>query len=191
MKNQGNSTRRVFVSGCVCAGCAGLAGAAKPSSRNTKALNSSDDDKPMLASVNIKDLKNYDIAFCGIYCSACDGRLKGVGKTGNKCKCCTNPSMESKCAIFICARAKDVANCGLCSEFETCEKLIKHHEQPLYRQVARTTCKKIKATGLDSVNAELKKRWTCPACNKIFAWKSGAECPHCKKPIQPLSDKDV
>ncbi len=192
MKNQSNPSRRIFVAGCICAGCAGLAGAAKPSSRNAKALGPAGNDGAEAPSIRIKDLKNYDIAFCGIYCGACEGRLKGIGDTGRKCKCCTNPAMESKCAIFTCAREKDIANCGLCPEFEGCEKLTKHHEKPLYRQAARTTCKKIKAEGLEVVNAELKKRWTCPACNKIFAWKTTEnKCPKCEKPIQPLSEKDV
>lgn len=191
MKSPRDTSRRAFVAGCVCTGCAGVVMAAKPSSRNAKTLSSTKEEPSEGAPIKIKDLKNYDIAFCGIYCGACEGRLKGIGDSGRKCKCCTNPSMESQCAIFKCAREKDVANCGLCPDFEGCEKLIKHHEKPLYRQAARSTCTKIKAEGLDVVNVELKKRWSCPSCNKTFSWKTETQCPHCKKPIQPLSQKDL
>ncbi|MDA3926966.1 MAG: DUF3795 domain-containing protein [Kiritimatiellae bacterium] len=192
MDNQDMTNRRTFVACCVCASCAGVAGAAKPSSRNAKSLKPASGDGPVLSSLNsTKQGENYDIAFCGIYCGACDGKLNGLGKSGKKCKCCTNPAMKSKCAIFKCAKEKKVANCGLCPEFEGCEILKKHHEKPLYRQVARTTCKNIKADGMDVVSADFKKRWTCPSCGKLFAWQTKDKCPHCNKSVQVLSEKDL
>jgi hypothetical protein len=193
MKRDDGTNRRTFVACCVCAGCAGVAGAAKPSSRNPQSLKPADGETPKLSGLSRSSAagKNYDIAFCGIYCAACKGRLEGVGKTGKKCRCCTNPSMESKCAVFTCAREKRVENCGLCPDFETCEKLKKHHEKPLYRQVARATCKKIKADGMESVSAEQKKRWTCPSCGKLFAWQSKEKCPHCGKPVREMSEQDL
>lgn len=192
MKNQDGTNRRAFVACCVCAGCAGVAGAAKPSGRNLQSLKPADGDGPKLSELNKTSKgKDYDMAYCGIYCGACQGKLEGVGKSGKKCKCCTNPAMESKCAVFNCAREKKVENCGLCPDFETCDKLKKHHEKPLYRQVARTTCKKIKADGMEAVCAEQKKRWTCPSCGKIFAWQTKEKCPHCNKPVNVLSEKDL
>ncbi len=192
MKNQNETNRREFVACCVCASCAGVASAAKPSNRNLKALKPVDGDDSPLSDLDQSAMnKNYDIAYCGIYCASCKGRLEGIGKTGKKCKCCTNPAMKSKCAVFNCARKKKVANCGLCPEFETCEILKKHHEKPLYRQVARRTCEKIKADGMETTAAELKKRWTCPSCGKIFAWQTKGNCPCCNKPVAVLSEKDL
>ena len=179
---------------CVCASCAGVAGAAKPSSRNLTSLKPDSGNGLQMSDLNQpSENKEYDIAYCGIYCGACKGYLEGVGKTGKKCKCCTNPSMKSKCAIFNCARKKKVENCGLCPEFETCEILKQHHAKPkpLYRQVARTTCKKIKSDGMDVVRAEQKKRWICPHCGKLFAWQTEGNCPHCNKPVPVMSDNDL
>ena len=194
MKNQNETNRREFVACCVCASCAGVASAAKPSNRNLKSLKPTDGDEKKLSNLNksSKD-KNYDIAYCGICCASCKGYLEGIGKTGKKCKRCTNPSMKSKCAVFNCAKKKKVANCGLCPEFETCEILKKHHDKPkpLYRQVARTTCAKIKEDGMEVVCAEQKKRWTCTSCGKIFAWQTTGKCPHCNKPVDVLSEKDL
>ncbi len=193
MKKQNNTNRREFVACCVCAaGCAGVAGAANSSNRNIKSLKPEDGEGAKLSDLNKSSKsKEYDIAYCGIYCGACKGRLEGLGKSGKKCKCCTNPSMESKCAVFNCARKKKVENCGLCPEFEDCEILKKHHEKPLYRQVARTTCSKIKSEGMDAVRTEQKKRWTCPSCGKMFAWQTEGNCPHCNKTVQILSEKDL
>jgi hypothetical protein len=125
MRESGATNRRTFVAGCVCAGCACVAGAAQPSDRNMGSLKDA-------ASEN-KAKKTFDIAYCGIYCAACELHLKGK-KDGTKCKGCTHPSMTSKCAVFTCAKEKKVANCGVCDSFEFCEKLLKHHEKPLYRQ---------------------------------------------------------
>ncbi|MDA3926750.1 MAG: DUF3795 domain-containing protein [Kiritimatiellae bacterium] len=189
-----NANRREFVACCVCASCAGVAGAATPSSRNVKTLKPADGDELKLSDLNKSAKnKNYDIAYCGIYCASCKLYLEGNDKTGKKCKRCTNPSMTSKCAVFNCATEKKVANCGLCPEFETCEILKKHHDKPkpLYRQVARRTCEKIKENGMEVTAAELKKRWTCPHCGKMFAWQTKGNCPHCNKPVEVLSEKDL
>ncbi|HRR33568.1 MAG TPA: DUF3795 domain-containing protein [Kiritimatiellia bacterium] len=131
-----------------------------------------------------------EIAFCGIYCAACELHLNG-NKDGKKCKGCTHPSMESKCGVFNCAKEKKVANCGLCESFERCEKLTKHHEKPLYRQVARRTCARVKADGLATTAAGLKTRWTCTACHKLFPWNNTTgTCPHCGKEVTVMSEKD-
>lgn len=187
MQNQNTTSRRSFVAGCICSGCAGLACAAQPSSRNTKSL------KPATttSTATKSDKRNFDIAYCGIYCAACELQLKGK-QDGKKCKGCTHPSMESKCAVFTCAKKKKVANCGLCESFESCDILQKHHEKPLYRQVARKTCTTIKADGMTATIAAQKTRWTCKACNKLFPWNntSGA-CPHCGKEVDKMSDKDA
>ena len=176
--------RRGFVACCV---CAGIAGAAEPSSRNTKSLKES---SVQGGATGGSQKKSYDIALCGIYCTACELHLTG-GKNGKKCKGCTHPSMESKCAVFTCAKEKKVANCGLCENFETCEKLKQHHEKPLYRQVARRTCAKIKSDGMEAVVAEQKTRWTCKSCGKLFPWNTKGTCPHCDKAVDALSEKDA
>lgn len=189
MKNAGETSRRAFVLCCACAGCAGAAGAAAPSSRNTKSLK---DTAGAEGTVSAKPAvkKTFDFAYCGIYCTACELHLKG-NKEGKKCKGCTHPSMESKCAVFACAKEKKVANCGLCESFETCEKLQKHHEKPLYRQVARRTCAKIKKDGMEAVAAEQKTRWTCKSCGKLFPWNTAGTCPHCSKLVDALSEKEA
>lgn len=186
--------RRTFMTCCACAGCAGMLGAAEPSSRNAKSLKDLT-PAPRGASEGALGLKaaakrSFDFAYCGIYCTACALRLTG-GKDGKKCKGCTHPSMASKCAIFACAKEKKVANCGLCESFETCEKLQKHHEKPLYRQVARRTCAKIKKDGLEAVAAEQKTRWTCKSCGKLFPWNTAGACPHCGKAVAALSEKEA
>jgi len=173
----------------VCAGCAGLAGAAEPSSRNAKSLKDlSQKSDATAAKAGAK--KNFDIAYCGICCAACELHLKG-NKDGKKCKGCTHPSMESKCAVFACAKEKKVANCGLCESFETCEKLQKHHEKPLYRQVARRTCAQVKKDGLEVAAAAQKTRWTCKSCGKLFPWNTKGTCPHCGKDVEAMSEKDA
>ena len=186
MKRKTLSTRRAFVVCCACvAGCAGLAQAASPSSRNTKSVsNGASSEGPSDAK------KSFDMAYCGIYCAACELHLK-ENKEGKKCKGCTHPSKESKCEVFICAKEKKVANCGLCESFESCEKLKKHHEKPLYRQVARRTCSKIKESGLAAAIAEQKTRWTCKSCGKLYPWNTKGVCPHCGKPVDTLSEKDA
>jgi hypothetical protein len=190
MRNRTDTNRRSFVACCVCAGCAGLARGAQPSSRNAKSLKApATPDLPATAD-RPGAKKSFDIAYCGIYCAACELHLKGK-KDGKKCKGCTHPSMESKCAVFNCAKEKKAANCGLCESFESCEKLLKHHEQPLYRQAARRTCAKIKADGMESAAAELKTRWTCKACGKLFPWNTSGTCPHCDKAVDALSEKDA
>ena len=134
MQRTNQTGRRVFMAQCACVGCACWAGAASPSGRNAKSLKEAaagDGDGSQKTSLK----KTFDISLCGIYCTACELHLKG-NKEGKKCKGCTHPSMESKCAVFKCANEKKVANCGLCQSFETCEILKKHHEKPLYRQVA-------------------------------------------------------
>jgi len=168
---------------CAGMGCACLAQAASPSSRNAKSLK---EEGAGQASAK----RTFDIAYCGIYCTACELHLKG-NKDGKKCKGCTHPAMESKCAIFTCAKEKKVANCGLCEDFETCEKLKKHHEKPLYRQVARRTCSKVKTDGMASVVTEQKTRWTCKSCSKLFPWNTSGTCPHCGKAVDALSEKDA
>ena len=188
MRNTTDTGRREFVACCVCAGCAGLALGAQPSSRNTKSLTQPAAPTPAATASGAK--KNFDIAYCGIYCGACELHLKG-GKDGKKCKRCTHPGMESQCGVFKCAKDKKVANCGLCASFESCDILQKHHEKPLYRQAARRTCAKIKADGMDTVTAELKTRWTCKSCDKPFPWNTEAACPACGKPIDALSEKDA
>ncbi len=190
MKQASRTSRRSFVACCACAGCAGLSGAATPSDRNSKSLKGGgaaegDGQKPGAK-------RAYDIAFCGIYCTACELHLKG-NKEGKKCKGCTHPSMESKCAVFNCAKEKKVANCGLCESFETCEKLQKHHdfEGRLYRKVARRTCTAVKKDGLEATAAAQKTRWTCKACGKLFPWNTKGTCPHCGKAVDVLSEKDA
>lgn len=86
---------------------------------------------------------------------------------------------------------KKVANCGLCESFETCGTLQRHHEKPLYRQVARRTCARVKADGLVKVAADEKARWTCKACGKLFPWNTTGACPHCGKTVPALSEKDA
>lgn len=186
-KTKGTS-RRAFVACCVCACGAKLATAAEPSSRNAKSLKALTSDKPNDTKIGAK--KTFDIAYCGIYCAACEVHLK-ENKQGKKCKGCTHPSMESKCVIFNCAKEKKVANCGLCESFESCEKLKAHHEKPLYRQVARRTCTKIKQEGMDAVVAEQKVRWTCKSCGKLFPWNTSGTCPHCGKAVNVLSEKEA
>ena len=175
------TSRREFVACCVCAGCAGMVGAAEESPKLTP-----------LGGAAAK--KTYDFAFCGIYCSACKLHLKG-GDDGKKCVGCTHPKMQSGCGIFKCAKEKKVANCGLCAEFETCEKLKKHHldEGKLYRKAARKNCTRIKADGgTDKLAAEQKARWTCKSCKKIFFWAEGTDkCPWCKKPVDPMTEADA
>lgn len=190
MQNRSATNRRRFVASCVCVGCAGLVRGAQPSSRNAKSLKAP--DAPGLGAADDKgdSKKHFDIAYCGIYCTACELHLKGK-KDGKKCKGCTHPSMESKCAVFNCAKEKKVANCGLCKSFESCETLVKHHEKPLYRQAARRTCAKIKAEGMDAATAELKTRWTCKACGQLFPWNTAGTCPHCGKAVDALSEKDI
>jgi hypothetical protein len=180
MKNETGLNRRLFVACCAC-GCAGLASGATSAggAGTTLSWTKTPGEK-----------KSYDLAYCGIYCASCEIHLKG-GKDGKKCKGCTHPSKESTCKVFLCAKAKGVANCGLCASFETCEIAKQHHEKPLYRQVARRTCQKIKASGLVAVAAEQKARWTCKACGKLFPWNTKGACPHCGKPVEPLSEKDL
>ena len=190
MKKTSVSSRRAFVACCVCAGCAGLGGAAEPSSRNAKSLKSLAGTGGAAGAPLAGAKASCDIAYCGIYCAACELHLKG-NKGGKKCKGCTHPSMESKCAVFLCAKEKKVANCGVCESFETCGTLQKHHEKPLYRQVARRTCARVKADGMVKVAAEQKARWTCKACGKLFPWNTAGTCPHCGKAVAALSEKDV
>jgi len=179
------ASRRAFVLCCACAGAACAARAATPSNRNAKSLKDAAPDAPAAAK------PDFAVAFCGIYCAACDLHLNGK-KDGKKCKGCTHPSMESKCAVFACAKEKKIANCGLCDSFESCEKLQKHHEKPLYRQAARRTCAEIRKQGLAPVSAALKTRWTCKACDKLFPWNNTtATCPHCGKAVESLSEKDA
>lgn len=182
--------RRTFVACCVCAGCAGMLGAAEPSSRNAKSLKEKTAAPGGATGALTSTKKNFDFAYCGIYCTACELHLTG-GKDGKKCKGCTHPSMESQCGIFACAKEKKVANCGLCESFETCEKLKAHHEKPLYRQVARRTCAKIKKDGIEVVAAEQKTRWTCKSCGKLFPWNTAGACPHCNKAVDALSEKEA
>jgi hypothetical protein len=183
-----NSGRRSFAALCACAACAGWARAAAPSSRNAKSLKEAaageSGERPAAEKPRV------EVAYCGIYCAACELHLKGK-KDGKKCKGCTHPSMESKCLVFACAKERKVANCGLCAEFESCETLRKHHEKPLYRQAARRTCAAIKADGMEKALAAQKARWTCPACGKLFPWNTGGACPSCGKPVAALSDKDA
>jgi len=192
MRNQNDTNRRRFVACCVCAGCAGLAPGAQPSSRNTKSLKETDDAPETAEAVEkAESKKNADMAYCGIYCGACDLYLNGK-KDGKKCRRCTHPGMESKCGIFICAKEKKVANCGLCDSFESCEKLMKHHEEKLYRKAARRACEKIKADGMATTAETLKARWTCKACNRLFPWNNtSGVCPHCGKAVDVLSEKDA
>ena len=190
MQGGAGSSRRSFVMCCACVGCAKMLGAAELSSRNTKSLKEMSPASGGATGVQTAAKKSYDFAFCGIYCTACALHLTG-GKDGKKCKGCTHPSMQSKCVIFACAKEKKVANCGLCESFETCEKLKKHHEKPLYRQVARRTCTKIKQDGFEVVAAEQKKRWTCKSCGKLFPWNTTGTCSHCGKAVDALSDKEA
>jgi hypothetical protein len=183
MKMQNTVGRRGFVACCVCACCAGLAGAAEEPPKKTL--------RP-LGGAGTAAKKTYDFAFCGIYCSACELRLKG-GKDGKKCPGCTHPSMKSGCGIFACAKERKVTNCGLCEAFETCEKLKKHHEEKLYRKVARKNCERIKADGgMEKLAAEQKARWTCKSCAKIFYWNEGTDkCPSCRKPVDGLTEAEA
>ena len=198
MRNRTDTGRREFVACCVCAGCAGLALGAQPSNRNAKSLAPSTTTPstpaktltPITAAGKTAAKRNFDVAYCGIYCGACELYLKG-GKDGKKCKRCTHPSMESQCGVFKCAEKKKVENCGLCDSFESCDILQKHHEKPLYRQVARRTCADIKENGMEAVTAKLKTRWTCPSCEKLFPWNTTENCPACGKAIEALSEKDA
>ncbi len=194
MNDGAGPDRRRFVAGCLCVGCSGFLGAAEPSARNVKRLKDAaaqgDGGASGLSEKMAGGKKSFDIAYCGIYCSACALHLKG-GKNGKKCKGCTHPSMDSKCAVFNCAKEKKVSNCGLCPQFESCETLAKHHEKPLYRQVARRTCVKVKSDGMDRVIAEQNARWTCKACGKLFPWNTTGACPHCGKPVDVMSEKDA
>ena len=178
------TSRREFVACCVCAGCVGMVGAAEEAPK-----------RPTLTPIGgPAQKKTYDFAFCGIYCSACKLHLKG-GDDGKKCVGCTSPKMTSQCGVFKCAKEKKVTNCGLCADFETCEKLKKYHEEGnhLYRKAARKNCTRIKADGgVDKLAAEQKARWTCKACKKIFFWAEGTDkCPWCKKAVDPLTEADA
>jgi hypothetical protein len=187
MQKHMRTNRRAFAAWCACAGCAGVVWAAAPSSRNAKSLKDTGEAETDASAGGAK--KSFDMAYCGIFCAACELHLKGK-KDGKKCKGCTHPSMASKCAVWACAKEKKVANCGLCADFETCETLKKHHEKPLYRQVARRTCASVKADGLDKAVAAQKIRWTCAACGKLFPWNTAGACPHCGKAVAALSEKD-
>lgn len=188
MHKRSETSRRAFAACCAYAGCAGLAWAAAPSSRNAKSLKET--ASAGAGETKARAKKSFDIAYCGIFCTACELHLKGK-KDGKTCKGCTHPSMESKCAIFACAKEKKVANCGLCVSFETCEALKKHHERPLYRQVARRTCAAVKADGQEKVVAAQTARWTCASCGKLFPWNTAGACPHCGKAVSALSEKDA
>jgi len=168
-----STSRRSFISGCLCAGCAGFAASATAVETGTDTTG------------------NLDISCCGLYCSACKKYLKGDDK-GVKCLRCRHPQRVSSCVIRACAMEKKLENCGLCPEFDTCEKLKKHHEKPIHRQAGRKNCKTIKAEGYAKTADEQKKRWTCPTCRKTFWWNDGlAACPHCGRAVAPLSEKDI
>jgi len=138
--------------------------------------------------------KTYDFSFCGIYCTACKLHVKG-GDDGRKCVGCTHPKMESGCGIFKCAREKKMVNCGLCADFETCDKLKRYHDgAEKYKKAARKNCIRIQADGgVDKLAAEQKTRWTCKACKKTFFSNPGTDtaCPWCKKPVAPLTDDEL
>jgi len=191
MKHPKETNRRAFVAGCMCAVCAHRVCGAQPSSRNARSLKAADTGQQTVApgALAQQGKKNMEIAFCGIYCAACELHLKGK-KDGKKCKGCTHPSMESKCAVLEQLLAALETFCGLCESFESCEKLLKHHEKPLYRQVARRTCARVKKDGLAAAAAELKTRWTCAACGKLFPWNTTGTCPHCGKQVAVLSEND-
>ncbi|MCL1919874.1 MAG: DUF3795 domain-containing protein [Kiritimatiellaeota bacterium] len=186
MRKQNGTSRREFVACCVCAGCAGLAGAADEAPKKTLT--------PLGGGAAATGAKTYDFAFCGIYCSACKLRLKG-GDDGRKCVGCTSPKMESQCAVFKCAKERKITACGLCADFEKCEKLKRYHSEGdhLYRKAARKNCERIKKDGgTDKLAAEQKTRWTCKACKKTYFWAEGTDtCPWCKKPVEPLTEKDL
>ena len=185
MRNQSGTSRRGFVACCLCAGCAGFAAAAEESPKKVTL-------KPLSGGGGAAK-KTYDFAFCGLYCSACKLHLKG-GDDGKRCVGCTHPKMESGCGIFKCAKEKKVANCGVCGDFESCEKLKKHHlgEGKLYRKVARKNCVRIKEDGMEKFAAEQKTRWTCKSCKKLFYWNEGTDkCPACKKPVDVLAEAEA
>ena len=176
------TSRREFVTCCVCVGCAGFVVAADEAPKKTLTPLSGGTAK-----------KTYDFSFCGLYCSACKLHLKG-GNDGKKCPACTHPSMKSGCEVFKCGKEKKIANCGLCEDFETCVKLKKYHEEGshLYRKVARKNCMKIKENGIEKLTAEQKERWTCKSCKKLFYWAEGTDkCPSCKKPVEPLTEAEA
>jgi len=152
------------------------------SDRNTKSL------KGAAAPSDVQ--KEPGLAMCGICCAACEVHLKG-SQSGKKCGGCP-PSAATKCAVYLCSKAKGIAGCcGLCPEFETCETLKKHHEKPLYRRVARRTCTRVKAVGLQAALAEQKARWTCKTCGKLFPWNTQGKCPHCGAAVEVMSEKDA
>lgn len=185
-----HASRRNFVMCCACAGCAGVLKGADVAGGKGKGLKAPASAADGLSWAKANVIKSFDFAYCGIYCTACALHLTG-GKDGKKCKGCTHPSKESTCKVFACAKDKRVSNCGLCERFDSCEILKKHHEKPLYRQVARRTCERIKQNGVEAVAAEQKVRWTCKACGKLFPWNTTGTCPHCGKPVEALSEKEA
>ena len=180
MGNRAETTRRGFVVCCACAGCVGL----------SRAAASPDGGGNAQGAAATAAKKVIDFAYCGIYCAACELHLK-ADQNGNTCPMCTHPAKTSSCVILACAREKKVANCGVCESFENCEKLKKHHENPLYRRVARRTCSEIRRDGLEKVSAQQKSRWTCPSCGKVVPWNNAGACPYCGKPVVALSEKDA
>lgn len=51
------------------------------------------------------------VAYCGLYCGACGGYLKG------RCPGCHESSKASWCKVRSCCREHDYATCAACAEF--------------------------------------------------------------------------
>ena len=67
----------------------------------------------------------HDYAVCGVDCAVCvtrvEGKCEGCRTSGANGDC---PFWEgSPCQYYLCAKEKNINNCGQCSEVP-CEKLI-------------------------------------------------------------------
>ena len=184
-------TRREFVAGVACCGCATVAG--------------------KLMGQEADNTKNENLVTpCGLYCGACfayiatqennEQRLaSGFGSgSGSKprslesmrCDGCMGGgrvlSHVPKCAIKECAAAKSkTRRCSECEEFPCARITDFNNDGMLHHSEALSNLRQLHSKGIKDWSKQEMERWSCSKCQTKIAWYD-AECPTCKT---PRSDK--
>ena len=90
------------------------------------------------------------IAYCGLYCGACNAYLKG------KCKGCIENTKASWCKIRKCCIEKSIKSCSDCNEFKevnNCKRfnnLISKMFKLIFKSNRRACIRMIQADGYEN-----------------------------------------
>jgi hypothetical protein len=123
-------------------------------------------------------------AVCGLYCAGCSVFIAShedphrlellAGRWGvpveemhcDGCRAEIRTPYCRECDLFACAAKRGHAFCGECTDYP-CKELDEFRAERPHRIEIYDNLERIRAAGVDTWMAEMKSRYSCPACSTV------------------------